>query len=107
MSRQTHVSVIGGGSWGTTVASLVARNAPTTLWTRREEVAEEIEREHANSAYLPGETLDSELRATTDLKHAVSTADVLVMGVPSHGFRDVLEQAAPHVRPWVPVVSLT
>jgi glycerol-3-phosphate dehydrogenase (NAD(P)+) len=107
MSRQTHVSVIGGGSWGTTVASLAARNAPTTLWTRRHEVAEEIERDHSNSAYLPGESLDPELRATTDLEHAVSTADVLVMGVPSHGFRDVLEQAAPHIRPWVPVVSLT
>jgi glycerol-3-phosphate dehydrogenase (NAD(P)+) len=101
------VSVIGGGSWGTTVASLAARNAPTLLWTRREEVAAEIEREHANSAYLPGETLDTELRATTDLEQAASSADVLVMGVPSHGFRDVLEQAAPHVRPWVPIVSLT
>jgi glycerol-3-phosphate dehydrogenase (NAD(P)+) len=107
MSRQTHVSVIGGGSWGTTVASLAARNAPTTLWTRRDEVAEEVEREHSNSAYLPGESLDPELRATTDLEHAVSTADVLVMAVPSHGFRDVLDQAAPHIRPWVPVVSLT
>jgi glycerol-3-phosphate dehydrogenase (NAD(P)+) len=107
MSRQTHVSVIGGGSWGTTVASLAARNAPTLLWTRREEVAEEVELDHRNSAYLPGETLDSELHATTDIEQAASSADVLVMAVPSHGFRDVLEQAAPHVRPWVPVVSLT
>jgi glycerol-3-phosphate dehydrogenase (NAD(P)+) len=107
MSRQTHVSVIGGGSWGTTVASLAARNAPTLLWTRRPEIAEEIEREHSNSAYLPGEWLDSELKATTDLEHAAGSADVLVMAVPSHGFRDVLEQAAPHIRPWVPIVSLT
>jgi glycerol-3-phosphate dehydrogenase (NAD(P)+) len=107
MSRQTHVSVIGGGSWGTTVASLAAHNAPTLLWTRRAEIAEEVERDHMNSAYLPDETLDSELRATTDLEHAASTADVVVMAVPSHGFRDVLEQAAPHIRPWVPIVSLT
>jgi glycerol-3-phosphate dehydrogenase (NAD(P)+) len=101
------VSVIGGGSWGTTVASLAARNAPTLLWTRRAEIAEEVERDHANSAYLPDEILDSELHATTDLEHAASTADVIVMAVPSHGFRDVLEQAAPHIRPWVPIVSLT
>jgi glycerol-3-phosphate dehydrogenase (NAD(P)+) len=99
--------VIGSGSWGTTVASLAARNAPTLLWTRRAEIAEEIEREHANSAYLPGESLDTELHATTDLEHAAGSADVIVMAVPSHGFRDVLEQAAPHIRPWVPVVSLT
>jgi glycerol-3-phosphate dehydrogenase (NAD(P)+) len=107
MSRKTCVSVIGGGSWGTTVASLAARNAPTLLWTRREEVAEEINADHANSAYLPGEWLDSELRATADLEEAADRADVVVMAVPSHGFRDVLEQAAPHIRPWVPIVSLT
>jgi glycerol-3-phosphate dehydrogenase (NAD(P)+) len=107
MSKQTRVSVIGGGSWGTTVASLAARNSPTILWTRRPEVAEEIEREHSNSDYLPGEQLDSELRATADLERAAGGADVLVMAVPSHGFREVLEQAAPYVRPWVPIVSLT
>jgi glycerol-3-phosphate dehydrogenase (NAD(P)+) len=99
--------VIGGGSWGTTVASLTARNAPTVLWTRRADVAEEIERDHVNSAYLAGEALDEQLRATTSLEEAVSGADVLVMGVPSHGFREVLMKAAPHVRPWVPIVSLT
>jgi glycerol-3-phosphate dehydrogenase (NAD(P)+) len=99
--------VIGGGSWGTTVASLAARNAPTILWTRRPEVAEEIERDHANSAYLPDEHLDPALRATSDLEHAIGKADVLVMAVPSHGFRDVLVEAAPYVRPWIPIVSLT
>ncbi|HEY2436437.1 MAG TPA: NAD(P)H-dependent glycerol-3-phosphate dehydrogenase [Solirubrobacteraceae bacterium] len=106
MSRPTCVAVIGGGSWGTTVASLAARNAPTLLWSRRPEVAEEIERDHMNSAYLPDEQLDPSLHATSDLEHAVAEADVLVMAVPSHGFRDVLTQAAPYVRPWVPIVSL-
>jgi glycerol-3-phosphate dehydrogenase (NAD(P)+) len=99
--------VIGGGSWGTTVASLAARNAPTTIWTRRDDVAEEIESDHANSKYLPGERLDERLRATTDLEEAAGNADVIVMAVPSHGFRGVLEQAAPYIRPWVPIVSLT
>jgi glycerol-3-phosphate dehydrogenase (NAD(P)+) len=101
------VSVIGGGSWGTTVASLAARNAPTTIWTRRSDVAEEINSDHANSEYLPGEKLDENLDATTDLEAAADKADVIVMAVPSHGFREVLEQAAPHIRPWVPIVSLT
>jgi glycerol-3-phosphate dehydrogenase (NAD(P)+) len=98
--------VIGGGSWGTTVASLAARNTPTMLYTRRPEVAEEVNKEHANSAYLPGESLDTNLTATADLQEAVTYADVLVMGVPSHGFRDTLTQAAPYLRPWVPIVSL-
>ena len=107
VSRETCVAVIGGGSWGTTVASLAARNTPTILYTRRPETAEEINSEHTNSRYLPGETLDTELRATADLEEAVTRADVLVMGVPSHGFRETLAQAAPHIRPWVPIVSLT
>jgi glycerol-3-phosphate dehydrogenase (NAD(P)+) len=107
MSRETRVAVIGGGSWGTTVASLAARNAPTTLWTRRPEIAEQIERDHVNGEYLPGDELDRSLQATSDLQDAAEHADVLVMAVPSHGFRDVLEQAAPYIRPWVPVVSLT
>ncbi len=106
MSRPTCVAVIGGGSWGTTVASLTARNAPTILWSRSEDVAEEIERDHVNSAYLPGEQLDPALHATSDLRRAVEAADVLVMAVPSHGFRDVLAQAVAYVRPWVPIVSL-
>jgi glycerol-3-phosphate dehydrogenase (NAD(P)+) len=107
VSRQTCVSVIGGGSWGTTVASLAARNAPTLLWTRRQEVADEIVTDHVNSDYLPGELLDEALDATSDLQHAVEHADVIVMAVPSHGFREVLELAAPYVRPWVPIISLT
>ena len=107
MSRQTRVAVVGGGSWGTTVASLAARNTSVILWTRRPEVADEIERDHVNSEYLPGEDLHHGLRATSDLEEAVAKADVLVMAVPSHGFRAVLEHAAAHLRPWVPVVSLT
>jgi glycerol-3-phosphate dehydrogenase (NAD(P)+) len=107
VSRQTCVAVIGGGSWGTTVASLTARNAPTILWCRRPDAAEEIERDHVNSEYLPGEELDPALHATSDLQQAVQQADVLVMAVPSHGFRDVIAEALPYIRPWVPIVSLT
>ena len=44
---------------------------------------------------------------TADLEEAVRGAEVLVVAVPSHGFRDVLARAAPWVHPWIPVVSLT
>jgi glycerol-3-phosphate dehydrogenase (NAD(P)+) len=101
------VAVIGAGSWGTTVAHLSAHNMPTTLWARRPELAEEIDRGHVNPQYLAGYELHPSLRASDDLEEVVSTADVLVMGVPSHGFRDTLERVAIHLRPWVPVVSLT
>jgi glycerol-3-phosphate dehydrogenase (NAD(P)+) len=101
------VAVVGAGSWGTTVAALAATNTPTVLWARRAELAEQINRDHVNAEYLADFSLPPELRATGDMVEAVGTADVIVMAVPSHGFRDALRELAPHVRPWVPVVSLS
>jgi glycerol-3-phosphate dehydrogenase (NAD(P)+) len=100
------VSVIGSGSWGTTVAALAAHNAPTVLWSRRATLAEQIDQDHENGDYLPGFTLPTQLRATADLEQAVRSADLLVMGVPSQGFRSTLEAVKPFLRPWVPVISL-
>ena len=99
--------LLGGGSWGTTVASLIARNAPVTIWARCEDTVREINEQHRNSKYLPGATLHSKLVATHSIEEAVSNCDVLVMGIPSQHFRSVLEQAREHIRPWVPVISLT
>jgi glycerol-3-phosphate dehydrogenase (NAD(P)+) len=100
------VSVIGSGSWGTTVAALAAHNAPTVLWSRRASLADQIDQDHENGDYLPGFRLPTQLRATADLEEAVRGADLLVMGVPSLGFRSALEAVRPFLRPWVPVISL-
>ena len=100
------VSVLGAGSFGTTMAHLVAHNAPTLLWCRQSEMADEINRVHRNPTYLPDHVLSESLRATASIEEAVSSADVLVMGVPSHGMRATLGEVAKHIRPWVPVVSL-
>jgi glycerol-3-phosphate dehydrogenase (NAD(P)+) len=100
------VAVIGAGSWGTTVALLANRNARTVLWCRRPELADAVNRKHHNPDYLPEVALPPGLRATGSLEEAVTDADVVVMGVPSHGMRATLTGIAPFVRPWVPVVSL-
>ncbi|MEZ5232595.1 MAG: NAD(P)H-dependent glycerol-3-phosphate dehydrogenase [Acidimicrobiia bacterium] len=100
------VVVLGGGTWGTTMASLAARNASTTLWARRPEIVDEVNATHRNGHYLPGASLTENLRATASLQEAVEGADVVVMAVPSYAFRQVLEAAALYVRPWVPVISL-
>ncbi|MGI9600939.1 MAG: NAD(P)H-dependent glycerol-3-phosphate dehydrogenase [Acidimicrobiales bacterium] len=101
-----NVAVVGAGSWGTTVAHIAAHNAPTTLWARRDDVVDDINTTHRNSRYLPDRDLHVDLKASTDLAATVGAADVLVMGIPSHGFRSTLEEVKPHLRPWVPVVSL-
>ena len=88
------VAVLGGGSWGTTVATLASQNAPTTLWVRDPALAESVGRDHENPVYLPGIRLPEDLEATSEMHQAMAEADLVVMGVPSHGFRSVLEEAA-------------
>ena len=101
------VAVLGGGSWGTTVAALTTRNAPVTIWARNPDTVAEINEDHRNSTYLPDAELPSSLRATSDIGEAVANADVVVMGIPSQSFRSVLTEVREHLRPWVPVISLT
>ena len=101
------VAVVGAGSWGTTVACIASRNCPTTLWARREDLADEINTEHTNERYLPGFSLPHHVEGSSSLEETVERADVVVMAVPSHGFRDVLAEAVPYIRPWVPLLSLS
>jgi glycerol-3-phosphate dehydrogenase (NAD(P)+) len=101
------IGLLGGGSWGTTVASLVARNSPTIMWARSAEVVDEINQYHRNEKYLPNSTLTNSLVASTSIKETVKDADVIVVGVPSQSFRQVLLDARPYIRPWVPIVSLS
>lgn len=105
--KKLKVGLLGGGSWGTTVASLTAKNTPTKMWARSTATVEDINKNHRNEKYLPGCQLTESLQATTSIPKAVEDADVIVMGVPAQVFRSVLEKAKPHIRPWVPIVSLS
>jgi glycerol-3-phosphate dehydrogenase (NAD(P)+) len=100
------VAVIGAGSWGTTVAAIASRSAPTLLWARRPALGHAIDERHENPDYLPGVILPDSLRATASLEEAVDGAALVIMAVPSHGFRAVLTDMAPHVAPGVPLLSL-
>ena len=100
------ISVLGSGSFGTTMASLTSGHNDVVMWARNSETAAEINRDHRNSRYLPDFDLPLPLRATDDLEEAASRAEVLVMAVPSHGFRSTLQLARPFVAAGVPIVSL-
>ncbi len=101
------VGILGGGSWGTTVASLVSKNCPTTLWARDSQTVDDINKYHRNEKYLSGLRLNEALRASTSLKETLQDADVIITGVPSQVCRNVLEEAKPFIRPWVPIISLS
>lgn len=100
------VGLIGGGSWGTTVASLTAKNSETIIWARNSETVAEINTHHTNQKYLPNAKLTPSLKASASIKETVEEADVIVMGVPAQSFRKVLLEAKPYIRPWVPIINL-
>ena len=99
--------MIGGGSWGTSVASLMSRNADVILWARSSETVTEINQSQRNSRYLADLALHPNLTATTDLGQAVKGADAVIMGVPSNSFREVLINVVGDLKPDAPVISLT
>ena len=87
------VTVLGAGSWGTTVAALLCRrDHEVLLWARNPEVAQEVNDQRTNAAYLPDARLPARLRATPDLEQASRHAELLVVGVPTG---DQLQVAAP------------
>ena len=100
------VAVLGGGSWGTTVAHLVSHNASSKLWCRDSEVASTINQNHQNLHYLPDFVLSSALTATTDLEQALSDVDIALIAIPSQSFREVLCQMKPYLNKDIPIISL-
>lgn len=89
------------------MAALSARRNPTVLWARRPELAKTIEETGENPDYLPGHRLPYGLGATSDIHRAMAGAELVIMGVPSHGFRSVFGELSGDLTPDVPVLSLT
>lgn len=101
------VTVLGGGSFGTAMANTAARNGcDTMIWIRDEVVAAEINATHINQRYLPDFTLETTLKAESDLEKAVRDRDIILVAIPSHSFRDVLRQIKPFISAQA-VISLT
>jgi glycerol-3-phosphate dehydrogenase (NAD(P)+) len=100
------VAVVGGGSWGTALADLLAaKGEAVTLWAYEPEVAEEINRRHRNDLFLPEAPLTPTLQATNDVLAAVRDAELVVSAAPSHAVRRVMGAAAPGLKPGALVVS--
>ncbi|RLB19530.1 MAG: glycerol-3-phosphate dehydrogenase [Deltaproteobacteria bacterium] len=102
------VAVVGGGSWGTTLANLIAEDGhPVDLWVWEEEVCRQIRQERVNGVFLPGVKLSSNLRAVTNMEEALHEKSLVLMVVPSHVFREVLIKMKPHLPPQALVLSAT
>ena len=104
----TLVAVLGAGSWGTTLANLLAsKGERVRLWAYEPEVVEAINRTRENPLFLPDVRLSDQLRAYADAREAVAGAGVIVSVPPSHAVRAVVKQVADVVEPGTLVVSAT
>jgi glycerol-3-phosphate dehydrogenase (NAD(P)+) len=92
--------VLGAGSWGTALAIQLARVAlPTLLWGRDPAHLAELQRDRRNARYLPDAPFPEQLRIEGDLKKALQASRDVIVAVPSHALRGMLQEIAPHLLP--------
>ncbi len=102
------VSVLGAGSWGTSIAHIIGANGhPVYLWCRRKGAAAEINKKHRNSRYLGDAQLSDNIVATTSLAKAVKGVPLVFLVVPSKSFRTVCREAGEMLTPEQFVVHAT
>lgn len=98
------VAVLGAGGWGTALAAVArAAGADVMLWGRDAEIVRAISETASNPRYLKDIDLPAGIRTTTDLGEAVSSADVVILVVPSGAIRQVCRDIAGSLAPHVPV----
>lgn len=102
------ITVMGGGSWGTTLAALLAEKGYSVhLWAREEEVVKTITSSRENTLFLPGIKLNDNLKAHTDIAEALNGSSIVLNAVPSHGVRDIFTKARPYISADAIIVSAT
>jgi glycerol-3-phosphate dehydrogenase (NAD(P)+) len=108
MPDRHRVAVLGGGSFGTVVANIIASNQhKVSLWMRNDETADIVNSQRENPTYLPGYELDPRLQATTDLEASVTGTDIVFVAVPSKSSREVARELARWIDPEALVISTT
>ncbi|MCH2347901.1 MAG: NAD(P)H-dependent glycerol-3-phosphate dehydrogenase [Pseudomonadales bacterium] len=102
------ISVVGGGSFGTVIANIIALNGHNVrFWMRSEEMVNEVNATHENSQYLPGYKLNNRVVATENMATAVGDSEVIFVAVPSSSFRGVVKNGVLHSPETAILVSTT
>ena len=101
-------AVIGGGSWGTALAAVLAQNGhDTVVWAHDAEVARALTETHQNPTYLPGLQLPDKVTGTHHLAGALAGAELVVAASPSHVTRQVMGEALASLPRATPIVCAT
>lgn len=105
----TPITVFGAGSWGTTLALILHHNGhDVCLWDYSEEQAQRLQKERANTKFLPGISLPDNLNITANVEAALHHASTRVLAVPSHVLRSFLTAIAPSCQQpahWISVIK--
>ncbi|BBB29574.1 NAD(P)H-dependent glycerol-3-phosphate dehydrogenase [Neptunomonas japonica] len=105
---QQKVAVLGGGSFGTVIANIMAeKGIKVSQWMRDSSRAEEINQQHMNTRYLPDYPLSEDLWATSDIELALKEATLIFVSIPSQSFRSVVQLAKPFLKAGQMVISTT
>ena len=106
MTKKT-ISVLGGGSWGTVLANLAAKNNNEVfLWMRDSETCKSINEEKINFKYLPHYSLEENLYATTEIEK-ISSSDIVIYCIPSDSLREVVDESLNHLKTNSYLISAT
>ncbi|MYL22714.1 NAD(P)H-dependent glycerol-3-phosphate dehydrogenase [Vreelandella massiliensis] len=106
--QQIKVAVLGGGSFGTALASIAADNgAQVRQWMRDEALVEQINREHRNGRYLPHYAMNPAVQASTEMAEVLKEAELVLIAIPSKAFRSVVQAAKPWLTAEQILVSTT
>src|SRR5882724_11745636 len=102
------IAVIGGGSWGTALAILAAKNGnQVSLWANNNEIVQSINSIAENTIYLPGVKIPASIRATNEIEDAINGSEIIVTAIPSHVYRIVFCKMKPFLQPEMIIVSAT
>lgn len=108
MSDEKKIAVLGGGSFGTAMAQVLAENGhPVRLWMRNAEQAEQIRASGRNERYFPGLPLSALIEPVTDIEVTLGCADTVFIALPSKAFRPFISTARQHFRAGQQVISTT
>ena len=102
----SYIAVLGAGSWGTTLARLLAlKDFDVSIWSYEENVAEEIREKGMNSAYLPGVELPNNIKASSKIEDVIYNTRYILNVVPAQFTRRVIQSALPHLNKDAIIIS--
>ncbi|OHE55474.1 MAG: glycerol-3-phosphate dehydrogenase [Thermodesulfovibrio sp. RBG_19FT_COMBO_42_12] len=104
----SYISVIGAGSWGTTLACLLSdKGFDVTLWVYEKELAEEINKTRINKTYLPDVLIPDDIKVTNNIGDSIKKARYVLNAIPAQYVRTVFKEAIPYIPDEATLISIS